>query len=80
VIAGVLGRAGEEGQKRRLEDAANNIVTWLPPENLGKPFEERDKEEAAKKKEAELLKAEEVDEQPTQSEFQRMRDFDTDDL
>jgi hypothetical protein len=81
VIAGVLGRAGEEGQRRRLEDAANNIVTWLPPPNLGKPFEARDKEENAKKAEARLLNNEDnYEEQPTQIEFQQSRDFDTDDL
>jgi small subunit ribosomal protein S2 len=42
----VLGRAGEAGQKRRLEDAENGVVTWLPPPGLGKP---KDMEEAEKK-------------------------------
>ena len=37
VIAGVLGRAGEEGQRKRLEAAATGTVTWLPPPGLGKP-------------------------------------------
>ncbi|KAH9904394.1 hypothetical protein F4778DRAFT_770356 [Xylariomycetidae sp. FL2044] len=31
VIGSVLGRAGEAGQKRRLEDAKNGIVTWNTP-------------------------------------------------
>ena len=40
VIAGVLGRAGEEGQKKRLEAAKTGEVTWLPPEGLGRPTTE----------------------------------------
>ncbi|KAK2064384.1 ribosomal protein S2 [Colletotrichum caudatum] len=31
VIGGVLGRAGEQGQKRRLADAENGVVTWQTP-------------------------------------------------
>lgn len=34
VIAGVLGRAGEEGQRRRLEDAKNGHVTWETPVDI----------------------------------------------
>lgn len=34
VIAGVLGRAGENGQKRRLADAARGIVTWYAPSEV----------------------------------------------
>jgi small subunit ribosomal protein S2 len=45
VIAGVLGRAGEEGQRKRLEAAKTGEVTWLPPPGLGKPVTE---EEGAK--------------------------------
>jgi small subunit ribosomal protein S2 len=37
VIAGVLGRAGEAGQEKRLADAKNGNITWLPPPGLGKP-------------------------------------------
>ena len=44
VIAGVLGRAGEAGQKKRLEDAKTGIMTWLPPPGLGKPKEEAKEE------------------------------------
>ncbi|OLN96073.1 37S ribosomal protein MRP4, mitochondrial [Colletotrichum chlorophyti] len=31
VIAGVLGRAGQQGQKRRLADAQNGVVAWKTP-------------------------------------------------
>ena len=54
VIAGVLGRAGESGQAKRLLAAKTGEITWLPPPGLGKPFDEeaekRKAEEAAKKK------------------------------
>ena len=40
MIAGVLGRAGEEGQRKRLEAAEAGEVTWLPPVGLGKPDSE----------------------------------------
>ena len=40
VIAGVLGRAGESGQQKRLEAAATGNVTWDPPEGLGAPVNE----------------------------------------
>lgn len=31
LIVGVLGRAGEEGQRRRLDAARNGISTWRSP-------------------------------------------------
>ncbi|KAH6891053.1 ribosomal protein S2, flavodoxin-like domain-containing protein [Thelonectria olida] len=34
VVAGVLGRAGEAGQKRRLADAARNKISWNNPEDI----------------------------------------------
>ncbi|KAL2260523.1 hypothetical protein VTK26DRAFT_5434 [Humicola hyalothermophila] len=34
LIAGVLGRAGERGQQRRLADAENGIVTWNTPPDI----------------------------------------------
>lgn len=34
VIAGVLGRAGEAGQKRRREVASTGKVTWITPKDL----------------------------------------------
>lgn len=40
VIAGVLGRAGEAGQKKRLEAARTGEVTWSPPDGLGAPYDE----------------------------------------
>ena len=42
VVAGVLGRAGEEGQKKRLEAARSGVITWEPPPGLGRPFTEED--------------------------------------
>ena len=46
VISGVLGRAGQAGQKKRLEDAKEGNITWLPPPGLGKPRGEEEKEKA----------------------------------
>ena len=43
VIAGVLGRAGEAGQRKRLEAAKTGEVTWRPPPGLGKPVTEEEK-------------------------------------
>jgi hypothetical protein len=43
----VLGRAGEEGQKKRLEAARTGTVTWLPPPGLGKPEVSEEAEKAA---------------------------------
>jgi small subunit ribosomal protein S2 len=62
VIAGVLGRAGESGQAKRLLAAKTGEITWLPPPGLGKPYDEeaeKRKAEAAatKKKEEEEKKA-----------------------
>jgi len=37
VIAGVLGRAGEAGQKQRLEAAAKGVVTYRPAKGLVLP-------------------------------------------
>ncbi|KAK0721240.1 ribosomal protein S2, flavodoxin-like domain-containing protein [Apiosordaria backusii] len=34
LIAGVLGRAGERGQQRRLEDAKQGIVKWQTPRDV----------------------------------------------
>jgi small subunit ribosomal protein S2 len=34
LIAGVLGRAGEEGQRLRLEAAKTGVVTWQTPRGL----------------------------------------------
>lgn len=37
LVAGVLGRAGEEGQRKRLEAAKTGQVTWQPPQGMGMP-------------------------------------------
>ncbi|KAI6245016.1 37S ribosomal protein MRP4, mitochondrial [Erysiphe necator] len=37
LIAGVLGRAGEAGQSRRLADAKNGLITWKTNPRLGNP-------------------------------------------
>jgi hypothetical protein len=42
VISGVLGRAGEAGQQKRLEAAKTGKATWEPPEGLGAPFTDKD--------------------------------------
>lgn len=50
LIAGVLGRAGEEGQRKRLQAAKEGTVTWLPPPGLGEPVTAESKaREAAEK-------------------------------
>jgi len=41
VIAGVLGRAGEAGQKKRLEQAKNGVRTWEPRIELTDPNKEK---------------------------------------
>ena len=40
VIAGVLGRAGEAGQKKRFEAAARGEITYRPAQGLELPGEE----------------------------------------
>ncbi|EJT75657.1 hypothetical protein GGTG_05589 [Gaeumannomyces tritici R3-111a-1] len=69
VICGVLGRAAEQGQKRRLEAAATGIVAWENPTDVAKflrkeaaAAEDAAKEEVASDQqvEAELLAAEEI--------------------
>ncbi|KAB8292938.1 hypothetical protein EYC80_007302 [Monilinia laxa] len=52
LIAGVLGRAGEEGQRKRLEAAKEGIVTWLPPPDLGEPVTAESRARAAAEKAA----------------------------
>ena len=44
----MLGRAGEEGQRKRLEAAAKGEITWLPPPGLGAPVTEEDKKKVTK--------------------------------
>ncbi|KAH7095022.1 37S ribosomal protein MRP4, mitochondrial precursor [Paraphoma chrysanthemicola] len=49
VIAGVLGRAGEAGQKQRLAAAANGTITYQPAKGLVMPETEEEAEAAVKK-------------------------------
>jgi small subunit ribosomal protein S2 len=44
VIAGVLGRAGEAGQKQRLAAAANGTITYQPATGLVLPGTEGENE------------------------------------
>jgi small subunit ribosomal protein S2 len=44
VIAGVLGRAGEAGQKQRLAAAAKGDITYLPAHGLHMPETEEEGE------------------------------------
>ncbi|QSZ32015.1 hypothetical protein DSL72_001584 [Monilinia vaccinii-corymbosi] len=53
LIAGVLGRAGEEGQRKRLEAAKEGIVTWFPTPGLGEPVTAESIARAAAQKAAE---------------------------
>ncbi|KAK4155673.1 hypothetical protein C8A00DRAFT_13312 [Chaetomidium leptoderma] len=76
LLAGILGRAGERGQQRRLADANDGICTWVNPS-----YEEKfiHKDASAKIKEAEAAAEKAVaegilDEKPMQRE-----DFLTDD-
>lgn len=60
LIAAVLGKAGEQGQNKRLEAAKTGTITWFPPENLGKPVTADDirtaQEERRKQREEKDLK------------------------
>ena len=47
VIAGVLGRAGEAGQKKRLEAAAKGHITYEPAQGLTIDKKEKDDKEEA---------------------------------
>lgn len=87
LIAGVLGRAGEAGQKRRLEDAKNGHISWLPPVGLGKPKteEEREKEKAMQAASTPLKEKVDEDEMPALARrgrrgSMRMEEEDDDDL
>ena len=48
VIAGVLGRAGEAGQKQRLEAAERGEITYRPSLGLQMPEEAEGEDESAK--------------------------------
>ncbi|SPQ24457.1 21080ea4-f04f-4601-98a4-d2bfe25ac136 [Thermothielavioides terrestris] len=76
LIAGVLGRAGERGQQRRLAAANEGIVTWRNPDEVAL-FIQKDADRkltAAKAAAEEAMATGELDEKPLQRE-----DFLTDD-
>lgn len=57
VIAGALGRAGEEGQKTRLAQAERGIVTYLANHDLRPPSKDDEKAKKRQAKEQSLLAA-----------------------
>ncbi|KAF4635698.1 hypothetical protein G7Y89_g2400 [Cudoniella acicularis] len=80
VIAGVLGRAGEEGQRKRLEVAREGQVTWLPPPGLGKPETEEDKKRAAVKVKKASKPSDEQEQERTRGTRGRRGELDGEDL
>jgi len=46
LLAGVLGRAGERGQQRRLADAEEGVTTWRTPRDIAH-FIDKDAESKA---------------------------------
>ncbi|KAF2007991.1 37S ribosomal protein MRP4, mitochondrial precursor [Amniculicola lignicola CBS 123094] len=54
VIAGVLGRAGEAGQKMRLDAAAKGEITYTPAKGLVMPGEEEDSKKTCPAVDAEI--------------------------
>ncbi len=76
LIAGVLGRAGERGQQRRLADAKAGVVPWQNPQDVERFIfldAKRKAEEAEEEKQA-AIAAGVVDEKPL-----RREDFLSDD-
>ena len=71
VVAGVLGRAGEEGQRKRLEAARSGEITWQPQPGLGRPFTEEDE----KKKEARVAEAEAMNRKAAESVDERLHEL-----
>ncbi|KAL3426349.1 37S ribosomal protein Mrp4 [Phlyctema vagabunda] len=72
LISAVLGRAGEEGQRKRLEAAKKGKITWNPTPRLGRPVTLADiqKEEELKRRrdEEDLMKTEEMRDHESESE------------
>lgn len=79
VIAGVLGRAGQRGQRRRLKAAETGEVTWQNPTDVGKFITLDAKLKRAEKKKA-MEEASDRDGRGSQAEleafsyFQKQRD------
>ncbi len=70
LIAGVLGRAGERGQQRRLADAQSGVVPWQNPldvEHFISREAKRMAQEAEEEKDA-AVAAGLIDEKPLQRE------------
>ena len=57
VIAGVLGRAGEAGQKQRLASAAQGHITYRPSTGLTVPESEDDAAAAKQQRDKEIALA-----------------------
>lgn len=51
LVAGVLGRAGEAGQKRRLQDAANGNISWSTSPELSRHMRKEVQAAVLKRKE-----------------------------
>lgn len=51
VVAGVLGRAGQKGKKRRLQDASSGNVPWNTPPELTKHMQKEVQAAVSKRKE-----------------------------
>ena len=75
VIAGVLGRAGEEGQRKRLEAAKTGEVTWQPPPGLGKPVAEEELVKEAATSGERVVKPKVADEEEVLASIRRKQKF-----
>ena len=51
LIAGILGRAGEEGQRARMECAARGIVTYTPTQFGSEDGEQRGRDRGGRSEE-----------------------------
>ncbi|KAH8819445.1 ribosomal protein S2, flavodoxin-like domain-containing protein [Xylogone sp. PMI_703] len=74
LIASILGRAGEEGNKKRLEAAKSGKVTWTPPSDLGPPVTAKEREEKLQKRMSKRAsKAKEAEEEQAAEKQPRLR-------
>jgi len=65
----VLGRAGEEGQRRRLELAKHGEATWKTPYGLGKPKKTEGDASNAGNKAVSQAEGQELDSNPLKQEL-----------
>jgi hypothetical protein len=56
LLAGVLGRAGERGQRRRLADAEDGVISWTSPRDVD-TFIEKDAMTKAEEELGQILQA-----------------------